>query len=81
MASATPDDWHKYVNEPQTEAEVKCLRECVQRGRPFGTVSWMAKAAKELGLGSSLRPRGRPKKSRAGVSLFDDPEQADSEEK
>ena len=71
-----PEDWHKYVNEPQTEAEVKC----VQRGRPFGTASWMAKAAKELGLESSLRPRGRPKKSRAGASLFDDPEQADGEE-
>ena len=74
------EDWHKYVNEPQTEAEVKCLRECVQRGRPFGTIPWMAKAAKELGLESSRRPRGRPKKQEEGVSLFDGAEPDDGEE-
>jgi putative transposase len=54
--------WLEFVNEPQTEAEVKRLRGCVQRGRPFGSESWMTTTASELGLEASLRPRGRPKK-------------------
>jgi len=40
----------------------------------------MAKAAKELGSEASLRPRGRPKKSRANAALFDNAVQADGEE-
>ena len=63
--------WLDYVNEPQTEAEVKRLRESVQRGRPFGQEAWLTKTAAELGLEASLRPRGRPrKKSEAGPTLF-----------
>ena len=54
--------WLEFVNEAQTEAEVKQLRGCIQRGRPFGAESWMTKTASELGLEASLRPRGRPKK-------------------
>ena len=55
-------DWLRWVNEPQTEAELKALRESIVRGRPFGSESWQAQAAKRLGLESSLRPRGRPRK-------------------
>ena len=69
----------KPVNEPQTDEEVMRLRESIQRGRPYGTLPWMAKTAKEMGLGSSLRPRGRPKKQEAGRSLFDDAERDESE--
>ena len=57
-----PDNWLEYVNEPQTEAEVESLRECLRRGRPFGEDLWMEKTARRLGLEASLRPRGRPKK-------------------
>ena len=57
-----PDDWRAFVNEPQTEAEVKRLRQCLQRGRPFGEPAWQQQTAQRLGLESSLRPRGRPKK-------------------
>jgi len=49
------------VNEPETDEQVKRLRESIQRGRPYGTLLWITKTAKELGLESSLRPRGRPK--------------------
>jgi putative transposase len=71
-------DWLRYVNEPQTEAEVKALRRSVQRGRPYGAAPWMVDTAQRLGLQSSLRPQGRPRKSDAGRSLFDEP---DAEEK
>ena len=32
--------WLDYVNAPQTEAEVKRLQACIQRGRPFGAMKW-----------------------------------------
>jgi putative transposase len=69
-----PDGWLQHVNEPQTEAEVERMRECLRRGRPFGTPAWMSRTAARLGLEASLRPLGRPKKkpSIAGPGLFDD---------
>jgi putative transposase len=34
----------------------------VQRGRPFGSEKWQKATAKRLGLESTFRPRGRPRK-------------------
>ena len=31
-----PQDWPSVVNEPQSEAELTALRQCIVRGRPFG---------------------------------------------
>jgi len=58
-----PPDWDELVDTPQTEAELADLRRCVNRGSPYGSADWVAQAAKQLGLESTLRPRGRPKKS------------------
>lgn len=55
-------DWLDWVNKPQTEAELRALRESISRGRPFGSESWQRRTAKQLGLESSLRARGRPRK-------------------
>ena len=30
----------EYVNEPQTEAELKAIRHCVNRGTPYGNENW-----------------------------------------
>jgi len=57
-----PDGWLQHVNEPQTEAEVKRLRESLRRGRPFGSLSWMSQTAHRLGLEATMRPIGRPRK-------------------
>jgi putative transposase len=57
-----PADWPQIVNQPQTEAEVVALRCCVNRGRPFGDPNCVTDTAKRLGLESTIRPRGRPKK-------------------
>ena len=57
------EDWLDWVNEPQTEAELEALRASICRGRPFGSQSWQRRTAKRLGLESSLRPRGRPRKT------------------
>jgi putative transposase len=67
-----PDHWLDWVNQPQTEAEVESLRECVRRGRPFGHEAWMLATAERLGLRTSLRPLGRPPKPQPptpGLSL------------
>lgn len=55
-------DWSAWVNRAITEAELLDLRESLMRGRPYGCQIWQQRAAKRLGLESSLRPRGRPKK-------------------
>jgi len=55
--------WLKYVQSSQTEAELEALRRSVVRGAPFGDATWLERTAKALGLDSTLRPRGRPRKS------------------
>ena len=60
-----PANWRKLVNQAQTAAEVEALRRAVQRGRPFGGESWEKQAATRLGLQSTLRSRGRPRKERS----------------
>ena len=57
-----PRNWLDFVNMPQTEGEVAALRKCVRRGTPFGDDQWMKSSALRLGLGSTIRPRGRPRK-------------------
>jgi putative transposase len=59
-----PRDWGKLVNRVQTEAELKAIRRSVNRGRPYGEDSWIEKCAEQLGLEFTLRPRGRPRKSK-----------------
>jgi putative transposase len=58
-----PRGWCRAVNRPQDEQELEWLRQCVQRGRPYGDAAWIRRTAIRLGLESSLRPVGRPKKA------------------
>jgi len=58
--------WVDHVNAPQTEAELQAVRRSVERGSPFGDESWTEQTVHRLGLESTLRPRGRPKKSLIG---------------
>jgi putative transposase len=57
-----PLDWGAAVNRPQSEAELAALRGSLARGRPYGNESWVQKVVGKLGLESTLRPRGRPRK-------------------
>ncbi len=56
-------NWPQWVDEPQTEAELKAVRESVIRGRPFGSESWQDRTARSLDLEFTMRPRGRPRKT------------------
>jgi putative transposase len=55
-------DWVRRVNDVQTEAELEALRRSVARGRPYGPEGWVENVAGRLGLRSTLRPPGRPRK-------------------
>jgi putative transposase len=57
-----PSRWVALVNEQMPDRELDRLKVSVARGRPFGRPTWIAAAAKRLGLMSSLRPIGRPRK-------------------
>lgn len=57
-----PSSWLRHVNQPQTEAELVAIRRSVRRGQPFGGDRWVHTVARRLGLESTLRDRGRPKK-------------------
>ena len=54
--------WVERVNQPMSDVELAAMRHCVNRGAPFGSDGWMRLTAANLGLESSLRPRGRPRK-------------------
>ncbi len=54
--------WERHVDQPQTEAELLALRRSVERGIPYGSDRWQQKTVTSLGLESTLRSRGRPRK-------------------
>jgi putative transposase len=57
-----PRNWRELVRHPQTEAELAALRRSVMRGAPYGEADWTTDTARGLGLESTLRPLGRPKR-------------------
>ena len=54
--------WVEHVNTPQTEAELAALRRSAWRGCPYGDEPWSERMIRRLGLESTVRPQGRPKK-------------------
>jgi len=58
-----PRNWVQCVNRAENPKELESLRQCVARGRPFGSDRWQTITSKQLGLESSIRPRGRPLKN------------------
>jgi len=57
-------NWLEFVNVPQTDNELQALQKSVVRGCPLGDEVWSNRIVKRLGLESTLRPRGRPKKKK-----------------
>jgi len=60
---AKPAQWTRIVNGAETEGKLQALRKSVDRGTPFGAGRWQVSTAIELGIESSMRPRGRPRLS------------------
>ena len=55
-------NWLQLVNESQTEAELEAMHRSVARGRAYGSDGWVQAVVQRLGLQSTIRPRGRPRK-------------------
>ena len=58
-----PRGWVGEVNRPMTDDELAAVRQSVNRGTPWGGQTWRRRTAVRLGIESSLRPRGRPRKA------------------
>lgn len=57
-----PSDWTVYVDQPLPQSELERIRTCMQRQTPFGSPPWQTRICLELGLESTLKPKGRPRK-------------------
>ncbi|MGA3067146.1 MAG: transposase [Tepidisphaeraceae bacterium] len=54
-----PKNWNSWVNRAETARELAALQLSVKRSRPYGGPRWELRTARQLGLESTLRPRGR----------------------
>ena len=63
-----PRDWVSFVNQPQTTDELAALRECARRQRPYGDDAWIRSTAGALGRDWTIRPKGRPRARKIGMS-------------
>ncbi len=57
-----PDDYLLLLNKPQSKGEIEDIRRSVSRGCPYGQDVWVEKVARQFGIESTLRSKGRPKK-------------------
>ena len=59
-----PNAYLEWVNTLQKDEEEKLekIRHSIKRGSPLGRDNWIKMIAEKLGLISTLKPRGRPKK-------------------
>ncbi len=57
-----PEDWPRHVRTAIEPTEQEAIGHCLKRGCPYGSQQWVTKTVRLLGLQSTLRPRGRPKK-------------------
>jgi putative transposase len=54
--------WMESVDAAMTEGECAAIRESIRRDRPLGSEPWVRRTAGALGLESSLRDPGRPRR-------------------
>lgn len=57
-----PDNYLKYLEEPQNESEVQAIRKSIDKNIPIGGTIWVGKIVKKYNLSQTLRGVGRPKK-------------------
>lgn len=57
-----PRNWSSLVSRCLEESDLKSMRHSIARGTPLGADGWRSRIARNLGLSTTLRPRGRPLK-------------------
>lgn len=58
-----PRNWLANVNRAEDDDALEPVRQSLQRGIPLGDEPWKTRMANTLGLNSTLRTRGRPRKT------------------
>jgi putative transposase len=58
-----PANWTRLVHQHLGPSDLEAIEMSVNRGAPLGEASWISTTAERLKLTSTLRPRGRPRKS------------------
>jgi putative transposase len=59
----SPADWTRRVNSPLPADDEAAVERSIRRGQPLGGQRWQARITELLGLESTFRPRGRPRKN------------------
>ena len=57
-----PSDWNKQLCQEIPSESFDRILQCIQRSCPYGASDWVQKTVVRLGIESTIRPRGRPKK-------------------
>ena len=65
-----PDRWVEMLDVPQEGEVVEQIRNSLMRQTPYGQSDWQRVMSSRLGLESTLRPRGRPRKLKSSLSPF-----------
>jgi len=55
-------DWGEYVDQPLTMQEQTKMQGSRDRQAPYGTSEWQGQVSRLMGLESTLKPLGRPRK-------------------
>ena len=64
-----PKDWGSLVDAPLAAGELERLRQSVNRQCPYGAPLWQSQLCERLGLESTVRSRGRPRKLTGSENL------------
>ncbi len=59
---ARPPDWIAWVNSDERAEDLTRIRQSVVRSQPFGERGWVTAMVERLGLVSTIRNEGRPRK-------------------
>jgi putative transposase len=57
------DAWEAEVNRPMGSGPLQVMQQSVVKGTPYGAADWVRRLVAEKGLETTVRLRGRPKKS------------------
>jgi putative transposase len=57
-----PKNWIDRVNAALSAKELDHIRVSIERGRPYGSDTWVTRTVAELGLQHTVRSEGRPRK-------------------
>ena len=59
-----PKNWTEFVNTPLSANENQKIKKSMSRQAPFGDTEWVESTCKQYGLEHTLRPKGRPWKTK-----------------